>query len=65
VAWARAMAPEADPRLFDMEKVEAGNKAGKSIADLQNTITLASLRSMQSNVYGKVLRDNEYKMTKP
>ncbi len=43
------------------EKVEAGKKAGKSIADLQNTITLASLRSMQSNAYGKYVSDNEYK----
>lgn len=43
------------------EKVEAGKKAGKSIADLQNTITLASLKSMQSNGYGKYMSDNEYK----
>jgi hypothetical protein len=43
------------------EKVEAGKKAGKSIADLQKTITLASLRSMQSNAYGKYVSDNEYK----
>ena len=56
-------------RLVDMrnyieeitEKVEAGEKAGKSIADLQGTITLASLNSMDSNGYGKYVTDNQYK----
>lgn len=33
------------------EKVEAGKKAGQSIAELQRRITVASLRSMQSNGY--------------
>ena len=42
------------------EKVEAGKKAGKSIADLQKTITLASLQSMQSNSYLKYVSDNTY-----
>lgn len=42
-------------------KVEAGKKAGKSIADLQKTITVASLRSLQSNGYSKYLIDNGYK----
>jgi hypothetical protein len=56
-------------RMIDMrnyieeltEKVEAGKKAGKSIADLQKTITMATLRSMQSNAYGRYVIDNEYK----
>jgi glyoxylase-like metal-dependent hydrolase (beta-lactamase superfamily II) len=42
-------------------KVEAGKKAGKSIADLQKTITVASLKSMQSNGYSKYVSDNQYK----
>lgn len=33
------------------EKVEAGKKAGKGIPELQKEITVASLRSMQSNGY--------------
>ncbi len=43
------------------EKVEAGKKAGKSIAELQRTITVASLKSMQSNGYSKYVGDNQYK----
>jgi len=43
------------------EKVEAGKKAGKSIADLEKTITVASLKSMQSNGYSQFLRDNAFK----
>ncbi len=58
-------------RLIDMrnyieeltEKVEAGKKAGQSIADLQKTITVASLKSMQSNGYSKYVSDNQYKYT--
>ena len=42
-------------------RVEAGKKAGKSIADLQKTITVASLKSMQSNGYSKYVSDNQYK----
>ncbi len=56
-------------RLIDMrnyieeltEKVETGKKAGKSIADLQQTITMATLKSMQSNGYSKYVSDNQYK----
>jgi cyclase len=56
-------------RLIDMrnyieeltEKVEAGKKAGQSIADLQKTISVASLKSMQSNDYSKYVSDNQYK----
>jgi glyoxylase-like metal-dependent hydrolase (beta-lactamase superfamily II) len=56
-------------RLIDMrnyieeltEQVEAGKKAGKSIADLQRAITVASLKSMQSNGYGAYVSDNQYK----
>jgi cyclase len=43
------------------EKVEAGKRAGKSIADLQEKITVASLKSMQSNDYSKYVSDNQYK----
>lgn len=43
------------------EKVEAGKKAGKSIADLEKTITVASLKSMQSNDYSKFVSNNEFK----
>ncbi len=43
-------------------KVEAGKKAGKSIADLQKTITVASLKSLQSDGYLKYLSDNAYEM---
>jgi glyoxylase-like metal-dependent hydrolase (beta-lactamase superfamily II) len=34
-----------------VEKVEAGKKAGKSVDELQKTLTVASLKSMQSNGY--------------
>jgi cyclase len=34
-----------------VEKVEAGKKAGQGIAELQKRLTVASLRSMQSNGY--------------
>ncbi len=44
------------------EKVEAGKKAGKSVAELQKTITVASLKSLQSEGYLKYLSDNAYEM---
>jgi glyoxylase-like metal-dependent hydrolase (beta-lactamase superfamily II) len=44
------------------EKVDAGKKAGMSIADLQKTITVASLKSLQSPGYLKYLSDNSYDM---
>jgi hypothetical protein len=40
-------------------KVDAGRKAGKTVADLQKTITVASLKSMQSNGYSKYVLDNQ------
>jgi cyclase len=41
-------------------KVEEGKNAGKSVAELQKTITVASLKSLQSNGYGDLLiRNNE------
>ena len=43
------------------EKVEAGKKAGKSIADLQGEITVASLKSMRSDNYSQYVSDNQYK----
>jgi hypothetical protein len=33
------------------EKVDAGKKAGQSLAELQARLTVASLKSMQSNGY--------------
>ena len=42
------------------EKVAAGKQAGKSIADLQRTITVASLKSMQSNGYAGFVAKNLY-----
>jgi len=42
------------------EKVETGKKAGKSITDLQKTITVESLKSLQSDGYLKYLSDNAY-----
>lgn len=44
------------------ESVEAGKKAGMSIADLQKTITVASLKSLQPDGYMKYLSDNSYDM---
>ena len=43
------------------ERVEAGKKAGQSIADLQKTITIASLKSMQADGYGQYLTENAFK----
>jgi cyclase len=41
-------------------KVEDGKSAGKSVAELQKTITVASLKSLQSNGYaGLLTRDDE------
>ena len=41
-------------------KVEEGRNAGKSVAELQKTITVASLKSLQSNGYAELLiRNNE------
>ena len=43
------------------ERVEAGKKAGQSIADLQKTINVASLKSMQADGYGQYLNENAFK----
>ena len=40
-------------------KVAEGKQAGKSVADLEKTITVASLKSLQSNGYAKFLVDVE------
>jgi glyoxylase-like metal-dependent hydrolase (beta-lactamase superfamily II) len=40
-------------------KVAAGKKAGKSLADLQKTVTVQSLRSMQSNRYAAYVAKNQ------
>ena len=42
------------------EKVAQGKKAGESVAELQKTITVASLKSMQSNDYAAYVARNEY-----
>ncbi|MBV9611021.1 MAG: MBL fold metallo-hydrolase [Acidobacteriaceae bacterium] len=43
------------------ERVSAGKKAGKSPGDLQKTITVASLKSMQSNGYAEYVARNLYR----
>ncbi len=42
-------------------RVADGKKAGQTIADLQKTITVASLKSLQADGYQKYLEDNLYK----
>ena len=42
-------------------RVEEGKKAGKSVAELQKTITVASLKSLAANGYSKYLEGNLYK----
>jgi cyclase len=42
------------------ERVALGKKAGKSVIDLQKTITVASLKSMQSNGYAEYVAKNHY-----
>jgi cyclase len=44
-----------------VEKVEAGKKAGKPVAELQKMITVASMKSLQANGYAKYISDNQYK----
>jgi cyclase len=43
------------------ERVAAGRKAGQSVAEMQKSITVASLKSLQSNGYAKYVADNQYK----
>ncbi|HMF74389.1 MAG TPA: MBL fold metallo-hydrolase [Bryobacteraceae bacterium] len=40
------------------ERVDAGRKAGKSVSEMQESITVASLKSMQSNGYSQFLMAN-------
>ena len=42
-------------------RVTDGKKAGRSLAELQKTITVASLKSLQSNGYAQYLAANLYK----
>ena len=42
-------------------KVEEGKKAGLTVADLQKRITVASLKSLQSNGYGEYIKRNIYR----
>ncbi len=42
-------------------RVADGKKAGKTVAELQKTITVASLKSLQADGYSKYLVDNLYK----
>jgi len=42
-------------------RVETGKKAGRTLAEIQKTVTIESLRSMQSNGYAKFVMDNESK----
>jgi cyclase len=43
--------------------VEAGKKAGKPLAELQKTITMSSLKTLQANGYGSYVSDNLNKLT--
>jgi cyclase len=42
-------------------RVETGKKAGRTLAELQQTITVASLQSLQSNGYDTFLAENIYR----
>ncbi len=42
-------------------RVEEGKKAGKGVAEVQKTITVASLKSLAANGYSKYLEGNLYK----
>jgi cyclase len=46
------------------ERVDAGRKAGKSVIELQKSITVASLKSLAANGYAQFLLDNR-KLTSP
>jgi len=39
-------------------RVEAGKKAGKPVAELQKTLTVASLKTLQDNGFGKWVGEN-------
>ncbi len=40
------------------ERIEEGKKAGKPLAELQKTLTVTSIRSLQANGYGGYVADN-------
>lgn len=42
-------------------RVEQGKRAGQSVTDLQKTITVASLKSLEADAYAKFLADNLYR----
>lgn len=44
-------------------RVEEGKKAGLTVADLQKRITVASLKSLQSNGYGEYIQHNNFRFT--
>jgi glyoxylase-like metal-dependent hydrolase (beta-lactamase superfamily II) len=44
-------------------KVEEGKKSGLTVADLQKRITVASLKSLQSNGYGEYIQHNNFRFT--
>jgi hypothetical protein len=39
-------------------RVEEGKKAGKPLAELQKTLTMASIKTLQADGYGKYVADN-------
>jgi cyclase len=43
--------------------VESGKKAGKTLADVQNTITAASVKTLEANGYGSYTADNLKRFT--
>ena len=44
-------------------RVEEGKKAGRTLAELQKTITVASIKTLQSDGYGRYVADNLDKFT--
>ena len=44
-------------------RVEEGKKAGKSVADLQKTLTILSLKSLQADGYRGYVQENLAKFT--
>ena len=39
-------------------RVEEGKKAGKPLAELQKTLTMTSIKTLQADGYGKYVADN-------
>jgi hypothetical protein len=44
-------------------RVEEGKKAGKPLAELQKTLTMSSVKTLQANGYGSYVADNLKNLT--